>query len=63
MSNEIRGNVRNVWVSVVIVQLTLIIGHPEYLHPQDIQFDTRFLWSRSTPSIQQAILSFDKVPQ
>ena len=40
-----------------------MIGLPEYSHPNDIWFDTRFPQSRSTLSSQQAIIHFNEVPQ
>ena len=46
----------------MVAPSTPIMGHPEHLHPQEMQFDTIFLQTRNSSSSQQPILNFDEVP-
>ena len=52
---DIKADVKNVQVTLVIPPTTPMVGPPELSCPQDIWFDARCPWSRSTPSIQQTI--------
>ena len=50
VNHKIEDDIGNVQVSLEIVQHTPTIGFPEHSYSEDVWFNTRFSWSRISPS-------------
>ena len=54
---------KNILVTLVVVPSTSLSDQMDNMHHEDVCFDTEFPLSRSTPGIQQAMLSLREVPK